>query len=248
MKIPLSKVIHNTNKEGFINSFADSSLLQKYLKRFPADKEFLKKVADEKNNEEHNSLVENINKLSDLTKRVVNIPVPEHIYLLQSNDDNNKKHNDMLLIYVIITYLENILNALNKDIQKESDKYRYISNLQNNQYELQLLCKLILQSLMELPNMITNQDLANISYKNDVEYMRELDKQKKFEFKDNMSDDERLLYINYEKNGLADKIDSEDFHKRMYTTEEMYSDIQNASNNNPEYTAILGEDDDNDEY
>ena len=162
--------------------------------------------------------------------------------------DNNKKHNDMLLIYVIITYLENILNALNKDIQKESDKYRYISNLQNNQYELQLLCKLILQSLMELPNMITNQDLANISYKNDVEYMRELDKQKKFEFKDNMSDDERLLYINYEKNGLADKIDSEDFHKRMYTTEEMYSDIQNASNNNPEYTAILGEDDDNDEY
>ena len=246
MRIPLSKIQHNTNKEEYIEYLSSSSLLKKYLKRSLGDKEFLQNVAKKKHNDEHASLVNNVNNVENLRRRVLKIPIPDHIHLLQSKDEQNKKHNDMLLMYVIITYMENILNAVNKDIAKETDKYSYIYNLQHEQYELQLLCTLIIQSLKDLPELLNNQDSTNKSFKSDVEYMREVDKKQKFDFKDSMSDSERLLYINLENNGLVTNMTFDTFHEDMNYSPSvgMYTDFQNADGYNPEYVPVPGENSD----
>jgi hypothetical protein len=246
MRIPLSKIQHNTNKEEYIDYLSTSSLLKKYLKRSPGDKEFLQNLAQKKQNDQHTSLVNNVNNIEQLRRRVLKIPIPDHIHLLQSKDDRNKKHNDMLLMYVIITYMENILNAVNKDIATETDKYSYIYNIQHEQYELQLLCTLIIQSLKELPELLNNQDSTHKSFKSDVEYMREVDKKQKFDFKDSMSDSERLLYINFEQNGLVKNMNLDSFHDDMNYTQpiELYADFQNADGYNPEYVPNPGENSD----
>lgn len=246
MLMPMSKIKHNTNKDEYIDLIENSSLLKKYLKQSPADKDFLKELAKMKKIDEHIALVNNINNLDKLRVRVSKIPIPQHIYLLQSKDERNKKHNDMLLMYVVITYMENILNAVNDEISKVTDKYSYVYNLQKEQYELQLLCTLILQSLQELPSLIDNQDSTEKSFKSDVEYMREVDKKQKFDLKDGMSDDERLLYINLENTGLVKNMSLDTFHEEMnYSPPSMmYSDYQNAEGYNPEPETYLGENSD----
>uniref|UniRef100_A0A6C0BQD9 OTU domain-containing protein n=1 Tax=viral metagenome TaxID=1070528 RepID=A0A6C0BQD9_9ZZZZ len=243
MFIPHSKVINNLNEESFIQNFVKSSLLKKYLRQNPKDKLFLEEIGNKKENAEHVSLVEDINLNNTILKQIQNIPTPKSVYLLQVN--NEKNNNDKLLLYIIVSFMENILNAIVPDNVTETDTYEYIYNLQNGQNKVRMLCRLILQSLMELPCMLRDIDTPNV-YKSDVEQMREIDKQKKFDIKDKMSDAERLLYINLEENGLSGKMDLSDFTDVFSTNINLYADYENTNGYNPEYEHYSGENDDDD--
>ena len=243
MFIPHSKVINNLNEESFIQSFVKSSLLKKYLRQNPKDKLFLEEIGNKKENAEHMSVVGDINLNNTILKRIQKISTPNSVYLLQV--DNEKKNNDKLLLYIIVSFMENILNAIVPDNVTETDKYEYIYNLQYGQSNVRMLCRLILQSLMDLPQMLQDIDTPNL-YKSDVEQMREIDKQKKFDIKDKMSDAERLLYINLEENGLSGKMDLSDFTNVFSTNINLYTDYENTNGYNPEYEQYSGENDDAD--
>jgi hypothetical protein len=243
MFIPHSKVINNLNEESFIQSFVKSSLLKKYLRQNPKDKLFLEEIGNKKANAEHMSVVGDINLNNTILKRIQKISTPNSVYLLQV--DNEKKNNDKLLLYIIVSFMENILNAIVPDNVTETDKYEYIYNLQYGQSNVRMLCRLILQSLMDLPQMLQDIDTPNL-YKSDVEQMREIDKQKKFDIKDKMSDAERLLYINLEENGLSGKMDLSDFTNVFSTNINLYTDYENTNGYNPEYEQYSGENDDAD--
>jgi hypothetical protein len=76
--------------------------------------------------------------------------------------------------------------------------------------------------------------------------MREVDKKQKFDFKDSMSDSERLLYINFEQNGLVKNMNLDTFHEDMNYSQPVgiYSDFQNTDGYNPEYVPVPGENSD----
>jgi uncharacterized protein YdcH (DUF465 family) len=62
-----------------------------------------------------------------------------------------------------------------------------------------LITHLILDTVNELSNSIIEFGNSLVhNYDADVQEMRELDKKQKFDFKDNMGDEQRLLYINLE--------------------------------------------------
>ena len=78
-------------------------------------------------------------------------------------------------------------------------------------------------------------------YKDDVMKMRENDKQKKYNQKDKMGDDERLLYLMLEKVGYVPEM--EQFSNAFEKTEtpEAFNNEAQDTNNNPEYSSYLGE-------
>ena len=81
------------------------------------------------------------------------------------------------------------------------------------------------------------------NYTNDVEQMREVDKQAKFDLKDNMTDDQRYLYLNLEDVGFLPNVDE---FTAMYEREEENLEIPSFHEgydhgSNPEYETYEGE-------
>ena len=246
MMIPLSKVIHNYNDVQHTNLISKPSV--KFLKKSPADREFVSKIAVEKENKQHTTLVKNINKEQEIVDKLTRIVPPKNSYLLKieqrdiKQDDENKSKLSILLLYVMLLFCENIINSINDEISSYDDKYEYIEqSLEIDQDNMKLLCQLIYETLNTIPSMVKEQDNEKLLYKSDVEQMRELDKKNKYDLKDNMSDEERLLYINLEQVGVIPNMSE---FKDLYTQPEMYSEYQNDQSFAPEYTPYVGENDD----
>ena len=110
------------------------------------------------------------------------------------------------------------------------------------------LCSLVYQSLHEI-HIVTKSTTSMLhdSYKMRVDEMREIDKNTKYDIKNNMSDDERLLYINLEEIGFSPDINE---FKDVYAndTNIMFDNYKYEDNNNDpvEYIPYAGENPDDD--
>jgi hypothetical protein len=91
-------------------------------------------------------------------------------------------------------------------------------------------------------------DSKSVDYRSAVEVLRENDKQEKYNKKDQMGDDERLLFLMLEKVGYVPEM--EEFSKiyEDIAPEDIMPDTHPSEspdvNNNPEYTSYAGENDD----
>ena len=118
-----------------------------------------------------------------------------------------------------------------------------ISNVDLNNQDIQFVAKRMMDGILE---SIQSVLVLEKDYKNDVENMREEDKQTKYNQKDKMGDDERLLYLMLEKVGIVPEMDE---FKKIYEEEvpsafSPSSPLAENENNNPEYEAFVGENDD----
>ena len=100
------------------------------------------------------------------------------------------------------------------------------------------LTEIVTKMMIEL---IPYTEEMDTDYKDDVMKMRENDKQKKYNQKDKMGDDERLLYLMLEKVGYVPEM--EQFSNAFEKTEtpEAFNNEAQDTNNNPEYSSYLGE-------
>ena len=105
------------------------------------------------------------------------------------------------------------------------------------------LTQLIRYMLKGIETEVEYYQLNFKNYTNDVEQMREVDKQAKFDLKDNMTDDQRYLYLNLEDVGFAPNVNE---FTAMYEREDVEQEIPSFHEghdhgSNPEYETYAGE-------
>lgn len=108
------------------------------------------------------------------------------------------------------------------------------------------LMQLIRYMLKGIETEVEYYQLNFKNYTNDVEQMREVDKQAKFDLKDNMTDDQRYLYLNLEDVGFIPNVNE---FTAMYESGEANQEIPSFHEgydhgSNPEYEAYNGENQD----
>jgi len=216
-----SKSIHKFSRVQHIQYIDDSSLM--FLQKSKPDKEFTSKVANDKYdvNSQANKIIEDLQQHVMVIDRLKQITPPKAIDTLIFNNinntaktKNNVSNSAMVMLNVIMTFFEKILtNILDetsfKNItESQTDIYTYLLEDEQNLREITtLITDLILDTVNELSNSIIEFGNSLVhNYDADVQEMRELDKKQKFDFKDNMGDEQRLLYINLENINLSNAL------------------------------------------
>ena len=122
-----------------------------------------------------------------------------------------------------------------------------ISNIDPTNVDMKSISKSMLDHLLHSTDM-SALDSKVVDYRSDVEILRENDKQEKYNKKDQMGDDERLLFLMLEKVGYVPEMEEfskiyEDIAPEDIMPDAHPSEIPDV-NNNPEYTSYVGENDD----
>lgn len=215
----ISKIINKYNNDHHYRLITSNSV--KYLKSHISDKQFMLKTASNDTKETTDMvMIQRIYENDDLYQRLVNIHKP----VFHNQECNSQKDHMYLSLKntsLFLTYCLELIRLSNVDIL-------YIT-------------KACMKGLIHFTNHI---DTDVVDYKEDVEKMREKDKQEKYNQKDRMGDDERLLYLMLEKVGYVPEM--EEFSK-IYQEEDTpvaYVYREQNDNNNPEYDPYLGENED----
>jgi hypothetical protein len=205
-----SKSIHKFSRVQHIQFIGDSSLM--FLQKSKPDKEFTSKVANDKYdvNSQANRIVEDLQQHVMVIERLKKIKPPKAIdtlIFINTNNENKAKNNvsnsALVMLNVIMTFFEKILTSILDETSLknlQTDIYTHLSQDEQNLREITtLITHLILDTVNDLSNSIIEFGKSLVhNYDADVQEMRELDKKQKFDFKNNMGDEQRLLYINLE--------------------------------------------------
>tara|TARA_B110000261_G_C13046115_1_gene342319 strand:- start:412 stop:1035 length:624 start_codon:yes stop_codon:yes gene_type:complete len=202
----------------------------KYLKTHLQDKEFVANIASKQTKDTIELVViQRLYNNEAILTEIQNISLP----IIDDKDCMIKED----VMKLSLTYLDNIL------------KYCIdILDISETNVDLQYVIKSLLNDLII---RTTNIDSVDISYSADVEQMRENDKKDKYNKKDTMSDDERLLYLMLENIGhvpdiqeFSNVFDSDRENANTNTNIPSYDAEVENENNNPEYETYVGENDD----
>uniref|UniRef100_A0A6C0CU20 OTU domain-containing protein n=1 Tax=viral metagenome TaxID=1070528 RepID=A0A6C0CU20_9ZZZZ len=174
-------------------------------------------------------MLERISEHHGLVDSIRQIPLPSFEY-------HHTSKNRTELMKSSLMYMSTILNYVHQ-----------ISNIDPNHVDMKSISKAMLDKLVHTTS-ISTLDSKSADYRSDVEVLRENDKQEKYNKKDQMGDDERLLFLMLEKVGYVPEM--EEFSKiyEDIAPEDIMPDTHPFEipdvNNNPEYTSYAGENDD----
>lgn len=177
-------------------------------------------------------MLERISEHQDFVDAIKQIPLPSFEY-------HHIFKNKTELMKSTLIYMSTILNYVHQ-----------ISNIDPINVDMRSISKAMLDKLLHATDMST-LDSKVVDYRSDVEILRENDKQEKYNKKDQMGDDERLLFLMLEKVGYVPEM--EEFSKiyEDIAPEDIMPDAHPVDipdlNNNPEYTSYVGENDDESE-
>jgi hypothetical protein len=220
MLILVSKVINKYNNEQHHNLLVSNSV--RYLKDNQSDKDFVRNIVTKKTKDSVEMVyIQRLYENEALYTTIKALDLPKLIHKECFKVEDIMKLS-LHYLKIIFDYCFKLLDISNEDMS--------------------YIVKNILDALTTFTNHIDN----NVDYKHDVEHMREKDKQDKYNQKDRMGDDERLLYIMLENIGVVPEMGA--FSKTYAETETLtesvpvFNDDDNQTqDNNPEYETYDGE-------
>lgn len=174
-------------------------------------------------------MLERISEHQGFVDAIKQIPLPSFNYHPISKNRTEVMKSTLIYMSTILNYVDQI------------------SNIDPINVDMKSISKSMLDNLLHSTNM-SALDSKVVDYRSDVEILRENDKQEKYNKKDQMGDDERLLFLMLEKVGYVPEM--EEFSKiyEDIAPEDIMPDAHPSEipdiNNNPEYTSYVGENDD----
>lgn len=223
MLVLISRIINHFNNEH------QASILELTSKK-TSDSDFAKQnITRTMKDSVEFVMLERISEHQGLVDAIKEIPLPSFEY-----HPISKKKTEIMKSTLI--YMSTILNYVDQ-----------ISNIDPINGDMKSISKAILDKLLDTTD-ISFLDTKEVDYRSDVEVLRENDKQEKYNKKDQMGDDERLLFLMLEKVGYVPEMEEfskiyEDIAPEDIIPDAHPSEIPDV-NNNPEYTSYVGENDD----
>lgn len=175
------------------------------------------------------AMIERIYEQPAMYEAIKAIPLPSFDHHSIDSDKQNLMKSSLHYMKIILKYIDEV------------------SNIDSMNEDIRMVSKQMLDNLMETTN-IKNLDSKQVEYRAEVEILRENDKQEKYNQKDQMGDDERLLFLMLEKVGYVPEMEEfsklyEDIAPEDITPNPHVQEIPDETKN-PEYTSYMGENDD----
>lgn len=235
--VMLSKIVYSFNKDEHIDLLNSTTVLSRKSKAMNTDKIFIS-ITAEKNygsdSNTHNQIVSAILNSKLHNKFSKQLCLPKKLYMLMrfnctdtDKEENEVRQSRLCLLAVLFSYILELFNIAFPDED--------MTDVTINNDDVGLFATIVYESLVDLKSLIHSHNSLNNGEEllEAFHSIRERNKKTKFEFKDKLDDETRMLMMDFEKHDLQKQFDMTGF-------QSAFNAVPNQEEN-PEYEEYNGE-------